>query len=246
MKFQIPHIKEQILRSPKAFYIAALFLFSAIVTLLSVFLDPTRQYDPNRHQYDPETRIEAPDPHPEAMQIYLTGEETFQFSVLAADLIVEGKVVEVIDRTEEKLGVPGVYYTSIYVEPREIWYGECGDRIEVRITGGANSGPTKPMENDEVILFLGAASTEDVYGTVDYERSIFAISPPDNRIYAFSEASSNVAFDGKSVNQFKQAVSQELRKFITDPDTFPYNRIGDIANDRLPDGHPRKKVYEIQ
>ena len=50
MKPQILPIKERLLRNPKAFSIAALFLFSAIVALLSVFLDPTRQYDPNRHQ----------------------------------------------------------------------------------------------------------------------------------------------------------------------------------------------------
>ena len=245
MKPQILPIKERLLRNPKAFFIAALFLFSAIVALLSVFLDPTRQYDPNRHQYDPETRIESPEYDINASQIYFTDEEIFSVDVLAADLIVEGKVVEVIDRTEEQLGVPGVYYTSIYVEPREIWYGECGDRIEVRLYGGIDSGPTKPLENDEMILFLGEASTEDVYGTILGERSMFAINPPDNTIYAFSNRATLAAFDGKSVNQFKQAVSQELRKFITDPDTFPHS-IGKIANDRLPNDHPRKKVYETE
>ena len=50
MKFQILPVNERILRTPKAFSIAALFLFSVIVTLLSVLLDPARQYDPNRHQ----------------------------------------------------------------------------------------------------------------------------------------------------------------------------------------------------
>ena len=75
MKFQILHIKEQILRNPKAFYIAALLLFSTIVALLSVFLDPTRQYDPNRHQYDPATRVESPEYDINASQIYFTDEE---------------------------------------------------------------------------------------------------------------------------------------------------------------------------
>ena len=245
MKFQILPVKERLLRNPKAFYIAALFLFSVIVTLLSVLLDPTRQYDPNRHQYDPETRIESPEYDINASQIYFTDEEIFSVDVLAADLIVEGKVVEVIDRTEEQLGVPGLSYTSIFVEPREIWYGECGDRIEVRMIGGIDSGPTKPMENDEVILFLLETSTENVCATVDFERSIFTINPPDNTIYAFSHRVTLAAFDGKSVNQFKQAVSQELRKFIANPDTFPHS-IGKIANDRLSDGHPRKKVYETE
>ena len=246
MKFQILPVKERLLRNPKAFYIAALFLFSVIVTLLSVLLDPTRQYDPNRHQYDPETRIESPEYDINASQIYFTDEEIFSVDVLAADLIVEGKVVEVIDRTEEQLGVPGLSYTSIFVEPREIWYGECNDRIEVRMIGGIDSGPTKPMENDEMIFLLGETSTENVYSTIGSEDSMFAINPPGNTIYAFSNRVALAAFDGKSVNQFKQAISQELRKFTTDPDTYSYSHIGKIANDRLPDGHPRKKVYETE
>ena len=243
MKSQNPKVKALLSTRPKFFWIAALLLFAVVVVLLSVLLDPTRQYDPNRHQYDPETRVIGKELYPEAMKISLADEEVLPFNVLAADLIIEGKVAEVIDRTEEKLGVPGLSYTSIFVEPREIWYGECNDRIEVRMIGGIDTGPTKPMENDEMIFLLGETSTENVYSTIGSEDSMFAINPPGNTIYAFSNRVTLAAFDGKSVNQFKQAVSQELRKFITDPDTFPHS-IGKIANDRLSDGHPRK--YETE
>ena len=253
MKRKILQIKEQPLQDPKAFFITALLLFSAIVVLLSVLLDPTRQYDPNRHQYDPETRVEGSlGVQGEASGFFAPDEYLFHESVIGADIIVEGKVISdgmgtFYQVNPNRTDGPSVSSMAFTFEVRDTWYGECEDVITLRMLGGFNSGITKPYVGDELILFLFENSNGE-YVPVFFEHSIYAINPPDNRIYAFSNREPLAALDGLTVSQFRNRVARALNEFRAianeeqEESIFSRFSIGTVGNSVLDDDNPLKQV----
>lgn len=255
MKAKISQIKERLLRNPKVFYIAALFLFSVIVTLLSVFLDPTRQYDPDRHQYDPETRVSGSRSFlSDAFVVISPPEQSFIAEVVSADLIIEGKVLDEgtlvsrylpVNEGEDPTASPQLYSVDFQIQVRDVWYGECEDtEITLGLLGGFESGVTKPHKDDELILFLSQKSNGD-YTTVFYEESIYVINPPENKIFVFADNPSLIeGYDHTSISFIKREVKRILREVDSySLEEYPsMNFIGDIANGFLSDDHPLKRA----
>ncbi len=229
MKSQILPMKERLLRNPKAFSITALFLFSVIVALLSVFLDPTRQYDPNRHQYDPETRVVlsggSGQPEPDALRFPEIPETLVLRSIVAAsDIVITGKVVdegEVRTRPLSLSAPDGVLVTTTFfdIQVRDVWFGNYNEEtLTVSILGDSDWGVTKPYPGDELILFL----RETQYGEESHyilssgsEQSMLAINPPNNRLYAFDNQEGSTVFDGKEVNVLKSAIEDAIESLST-------------------------------
>ena len=209
---------------PKFFWVAALFLFSVIVALLSIFLDPTRQYDPNRHQYDPETRVVlsggSGQPEPDALRLPEIPETLVLRSIVAAsDIVITGKVVdegEVRTRPLSLSAPDGVLVTTTFfdIQVRDVWFGNYNEEtLTVSILGDSDWGVTKPYPGDELILFL----RETQYGEESHyilssgsEQSMLAINPPNNTIYAFYDDKVMTSFDGRKPNSLKSAIEDAI------------------------------------
>ena len=244
MKRKILQIKEQPLQDPKAFSITALFLFAVVVVLLSVLLDPTRQYDPNRHQYDPENKIvlsnfvEKPDysdaymPNPEVPDAYF-----LRWITASCDVILTGKVL-----TDGQEGImyigspdnsPPFPYTDFTVHVRDVWFGETYENektITLRIEGNLNSIVTKPQKGDELVLFLaldvyleshnvtleeGSPTHWYALTTSGNEESILAINPPNDTLYSFSDHPVMSSFDGEGPETLKSAIEDATQSLLT-------------------------------
>ena len=244
MKTKISQTKERLLRNPKtAYFVLSIFcLFMGGVILLS----------PIRHHYDPKTRVVGSKSlMSDSMGVVVADEDLLPYNALCSDLIVEGEVIGVENPKEAVLpGGPAWSYVLYQVKVKDVWFGECTSNIiSLGIPGSLESGPTKPFIGDELILFL-YQNKEGNYGLIYYEASMFALNPPLNRLYAFSDKETLTDFDGKSKIELRSALENILDDFplsaTEDYSFIQYVPLGDIANDCLPDGHPRKEVYETE
>ena len=240
MKTKILSIKERLLRNPKVFYIAALFLFAATVVLISC-----GSYDSNRHQYDPENKIvlsnfvEKPDysdaymPNPEIPDAYFP-----RWITASCDVILTGKVLTDGQEGIMRVGYDRQFamtYTDFTVRVRDVWFGETYENektITLRVEGGLDSSVTKPQKGDELVLFLALDVYLDSYS--DYilleegspthwyahspsgsEQGILAINPPDDTLYSFSDHPVMSSFDGKDPETLKSAIEDATQSLLT-------------------------------
>ena len=211
-----------------------LFLLTAAAVLLGSCGNPyAADYDPDRHQYDLQEKSGRPE-----VEMVISKEEPFQYTVLSSDTIIEGKVIDIGYETNSAVDI----YVTYYVQVRDVWYGKCKDLIEVRIEGKVGGGPAKPQINDEVILFLQGSFDIGVYMCSNYERSIFIINPPDDRLFSFSNMPDNAIFDGKSIGALKRAVKKELKELSHSSEYAYYKKLGEVADDYLADDHPLKYI----
>ena len=226
MKFQILPIKEQPLRNPKAFYIAALLLFVTVIA----FLNFSHPYDPNRHQYDPTTREVLSETYMSAsdgmMLPEIPAEHLLRSTVAAADIVIEGRIKNDGEIGTLYIGDPETSYpftyTEFLVDVRKVWYGELTKgTIPLRILGTPTSVMSKPQKGDELILFLSLDISIDDPSERWYslatgsEQSMFAINPPDNRLYAFDNQDGSTVFDDKEVNVLKSAIEDAVESLST-------------------------------
>ena len=233
-----------------------LFLLIAVAVLLGSCGNPyASDYDPNRHQYDPETRISQSRSFlSDAFVVVSPPEQSFIAEVVSADLIIEGKVLDdgtlvsrylPVGEGEDPTASPQLYSVNYQIQIRDVWYGKCEDtEITLGLLGGFESGVMKPHKNDELILFLNQKSNGD-YTTVFYEESIYIINPPENKIFVFADNPILIEeYDYTSIPFIKREVKRILREVDSySPEEYPsMHFIGDIANGFLSDDHPLKRA----
>ncbi len=222
----------------KAFSIAILVLFIGIVAF----------FIPNRHHYDPETRVVGSKSLlSDSTGVVVADEDLLAYNTLCVDLILEGKVIGIENPKEAVLpDGPTWSYVLYQVKVKNVWFGECKNMvISLGIPGDFESGPTKPLIGDELILFL-YQNKEENYGLIYYEASMFALNPPLNRLYAFSDKETLTVFDGESKAKLRSALEDIIGDFrLNTVEAYPfiqYVPLGDIANGLLSDDHPLKKT----
>ena len=108
------------------------------------------------------------------------------------------------------------------MDVRKVWDGELTKgTIPLRILGTPTSTMSKPQKNDELILFLSLDISIDDPSERWYslatgsEQSMFAINPPNNRLYAFDNQEGSTVFDGKEVNVLKSAIEDAIESLST-------------------------------
>lgn len=164
-----------------------------------------------RHVYVPEERVVLSEDFNQSRL-----RPNFDMQLLWSDVVVRVKVLN--DGTEtyryKDSGNPDnpvqILATTYNLKVEEVWQGEVSDpKISLIIRGGRDSGVTKPLKNDELVLFLRYDSEEDAYGLIDYEYSIFAVNP-DETMYAFGNESTFTTYDSDSVDHFYQQIQERL------------------------------------
>lgn len=157
-----------------------------------------------RYMYDPKLRQTRMDFGCYAMA---PGLET---NVICADLVAVVRVAsaEPLMKKKERIGD----YFSFDIE--EVWFGETDlDQIRVYIFATEIS----PYINDELVVFLREENPEkyDYWILATDEDSMFAINPPDDTLYSFSDNPLLTSFDGLPPEKLKEAiaeVSEEIGK----------------------------------
>ena len=91
-----------------------------------------------------------------------------------------------------------------------VWQGEEDrDTVTLSILGGHDSGVTKPLENDELVLFLKIEAETGIYYLIDEEYSMFAVNP-DGTMYAFASMDEFTAYDGMKADDFRAEIQSKL------------------------------------
>ena len=180
---------------------------------------------------------------PDASQATFTDDELLEFNTIVADLIICGTVLT--DATDVTLELPTaqgngptVSNENFQIQVNEVWFGECEDEV---IELGLLQGVKEPQKGDVLILFL-IKKASGGYTTTDYENSIFAINPPNDRLFSFSTREGMSRYDGVTPESFKETLQSIFDKF--EKEAFNVNFIGRIANELLPDDSYYKKTKE--
>ena len=106
-------------------------------------------------------------------------------------------------------GIP-IRATGFQVKILEVWQGEEDrDTVTLTIRGGLDSGVTKPLENDELVLFLKIEAETGIYYLIDEEYSMFAVNP-DGTMYAFADMDEFTAYDGMEADDFRAEIQSKL------------------------------------
>jgi len=161
-----------------------------------------------RYHYDPEKRV--------VLSEYTMTQGNrppagLDLNVRSADVVAVVRVMNSRERSSKS--------TTFTLKVLDEWYGEAvGEEVTVRIRGGLNSGVTKPRKNDKLIVFLVERDPEEYdfdYILADDENAMFAINPPDDTLYSFSDNPLLTSFDGLPPEKLKEAiaeVSEEIGK----------------------------------
>lgn len=169
-------------------------------------------YNPDRWQYDPDTRVVLSEGRG-----FDTMEPTVRNNAIVADVVIKGIVrddgqVLTTDFAGNDQLPEGSRFslssTVFQVEVAEVWYGKLREKtIAVSFFGGPTNGITKPRKDDVLILFLNRTETENQYVPTCLEDSFFAVNPPDDTLYAFSSLPALTEFDHQEEDALKQAVA---------------------------------------
>lgn len=159
-----------------------------------------------RHTYLPEDRVVLSD---NSSQLRLKPD--FDLQLLWSDAVLRVKVED--SGTEREAfsgsGIP-IRATDFQVKILEVWQGEEDrDTVTLTIRGGLDSGVTKPLENDELVLFLKIEAETGIYYLIDEEYSMFAVNP-DGTMYAFADMDEFTAYDGMEADDFRAEIQSKL------------------------------------
>lgn len=162
---------------------------------------------PERYRYDPETRVvlsKISSPvFANAMLFY--PDDQLEYALYQADAVVEGTVTAILDPI-----YPSSEHAALYtIEVKDIWFGECSDKIILELRGDEKKGISKVHLHDEVILIVKRHVTSNYIPTLA-ETSIFVKNPPNDRIYSFSDHETCTAFDGKTAAKLKKGLQKKL------------------------------------
>ena len=157
-----------------------------------------------RHTYLPEERVPR---YSQVMRL----KPDFDLQLLWSDAVLRVKVED--SGTEREAfsgsGVP-IGATDFQIKILEVWQGEEDrDTVTLSIRGGHDSGVTKPLENDELVLFLKIEAETGIYYLVDEEYSMFAVNP-DGTMYAFADMDEFTAYDGMEADDFRAEIQSKL------------------------------------
>ena len=159
-----------------------------------------------RHTYLPEDR---PAFSEDSSQLRLKPD--FEWQLLRSDAILQVKVVD--GGTEREVvsnSGRNVLLTDYSLEVLHVWQGEEDrDTVTLSIRGGHDSGVTKPLENDELVLFLKIEAETGIYYLIDEEYSMFAVNP-DGTMYAFASMDEFTAYDGMEADDFQAEIQSKL------------------------------------
>ena len=159
-----------------------------------------------RHTYLPEDRPALSD-HSSQLRL----KPDFDLQLLWSDAVLRVKVED--SGTEREAfsgsGIP-IRATDFQVKILEVWQGEEDrDTVTLSIRGGLDSGVTKPLENDELVLFLKIEAETGIYYLIDEEYSMFAVNP-DGTMYAFADMDEFTAYDGMEADDFRAEIQSKL------------------------------------
>ena len=145
-----------------------------------------------RHTYLPEDRPALSD-HSSQLRL----KPDFDLQLLWSDAVLRVKVED--SGTEREAfsgsGIP-IRATDYQVKILEVWHG-------------LDSGVTKPLENDELVLFLKIEAETGIYYLIDEEYSMFAVNP-DGTMYAFADMDEFTAYDGMEADDFRAEIQSKL------------------------------------
>ncbi len=135
----------------------------------------------------------------------------FDLQLLQSDIVLQAKVED--EGTEREVvsnSGRDVILTDYSLEVLNVWQGEEDrDTVTLSILGGHDSGVTKPLKNDELVLFLKIDPETGIYYLIDYEYSMFAVNP-DGTMYAFASMDEFTVFDGMEVDDFQAEIQSKL------------------------------------
>ncbi len=122
---------------------------------------------------------------------------------------------------------PRIFRSKYWKSGRE---KKTGTRLR-SIRGGLDSGVTKPLENDELVLFLKIEAETGIYYLIDEEYSMFAVNP-DGTMYAFADMDEFTAYDGMEADDFRAEIQSKL-------DNAP-----ELAEDVSGTLNPERRMYQ--
>lgn len=200
------------------------FILTFIVILCTIIVisgcSTQNPYNPSRHQYQVADRVvlSKADSIEDASYLSLP-EDALLLSSVASDAIIIGSVQDsgtVITRPLSE-STAGLFYTTTtyQVQVLDVWYGDMDqNEMELLIRGDLETAVTKPLKDDVLVLFLRKYEDDSPYqlATGD-ELSMYAINPPDNILYSFSDAPDTTVFDNQSENSLKKAIKSKLKEF---------------------------------
>lgn len=185
----------------------ALIVITACVSLLHLCSCAEKE----RHIYLPEERVVLSETLNQSRL-----RPNFDMQLLWSDVVVRAEVLN--DGAEgyryKDSGDPDnpikILATTYRLKVQEVWQGEVSDQnISLVIRGGKDGDVTKPLKNDNLVLFLRYDPEEDAYGLIDYEYSMFAVNP-DETMYAFGNEGTFTAYDMNLVYSFQSMVQERL------------------------------------
>lgn len=185
-----------------------------------------------RHVYDYADRVVLSD-NIHSMKLFPSCLET---SVGLADAVAVVKVLNAGDEQSEKAD-PGselvFWRTSYSLQVLETWYGNIDqDTIRLDIAGTKDTWCTKPYKNDRLIVFIDYIEDGGFYVLTDDEHSMFAINPPDDSLYAFSNISGLTAMDKKQSADLKAEIEKAVQAVCSDSDKWG-KYAGAVCSERM-------------
>lgn len=172
-------------------------------------------------------------------------EPNFDYNLLWSEVIVEATIttdgvenVRPISEGFEEIPMeerPQIAYTSYEASVLNVWQGELTtDTFTLHILGNLDTAVTKPLKDDQLVLFLKYDADNNAYCLVDYEYSMFAVNS-GSTMYAFGDLDSFTCYDNKPVESFKAAIQEKYNCIdeIYNNANLPPQVIRSIARDYL-------------
>ncbi|MGI5856103.1 MAG: hypothetical protein ACOX64_06545 [Candidatus Merdivicinus sp.] len=190
-------------------------------------------YSESRHQYQISDRKVLSKTNSNDDALYIPRpEDALLYSAVAADAIIIGSVKDSGTTTTKSIvdEFPDLTYTitTYQIQVLDIWYGEVNqNEIELIIRGDLETVVTKPLKDDVLVLFLSKYEDSPYLLATGDELSMYAINPPENSLYSFSDDFDTVVFDNQDENSLKTAIKSKLSEFknVTDYSS----QIGDVG-----------------
>lgn len=160
-------------------------------------------------------------------------------SVKGADIVIQGRVAGIprkgflrFTATDPNVTLPdnlGANVIKYKISVNDVWFGEHADNS---LTLYLEEHRLQPHINDKLILFLAEAVDPDTgkiyYRTVNSEKSVFAINPSSQTLFAFSNDAVSVQYDGLSSDVLKADIHAKLVEFSQDDRYCELDNVGSV------------------